>query len=181
MLPESAGTTAQLALQVTYSTQVLGPIKEDLNILLKFENNRWGIVWSPALIFEQLANGNTLQLEVETPSRANIYDRTGLALVTADAQTYEITIVPGQINTNFEEQMLDLLSRVLRMSPADIKKNYDGMPADNVIALGDADAETIQANWNALNSYTPPLGFTKKTGRRYFDCWRRTFWGTPAK
>lgn len=168
MLSENVGTTAQLAFQVTYNTQVLGPIQEDLNMLLKFENERWGVVWSPALIFEQLANGNTLQLEVVTPSRANIYDRNSLPLVTADAQTYTITIVPGQINTNFEGQMLDLLSQVMRMAPADIKKNYDGMSADRTYQLGDADVETIQANWNALNSY-PGLGFIEKTGRRYFD------------
>jgi penicillin-binding protein 2 len=80
-----------------------------------------------------------------------------------------ITIVPGQINTNFEDQMLDLLSRVMRMPPEEIKKNYDGQQADRSIALGDADAETIQANWSALNSYTPALGFIEKTGRRYFN------------
>lgn len=169
MLPENTGTTAQLAFQVIYHTQVLGPIEQNMNMMVKFDNNRWGIVWSPALIFEQLANENTLQLKVETPSRANIYDRNSLPLVTADAQTYKITIVPSQISTNYEAQMLDLLSRVLRMSPEDIKKQYDGMPADGTYALGDADAEIIQANWSALNSYTPALGFIEKTGRRYFD------------
>lgn len=169
MLPETQGTTAQLAFQVTYNTQVLGPIEQNMNMMLKFDSDRWGIVWSPALIFEQLANENTLQLKTEAPSRANIYDRNGLPLVTDAAQMYGITIVPGQINTNFEDQMLNLLSEVLRMSPAEIKKNYDGQQADRTIALGDADAEIIQSHWSALNSYTPALGFIEKTGRRYFD------------
>jgi penicillin-binding protein 2 len=170
VLSESTGTSAFFAFKVTYNTQVLGTITIDnQKMSLVFTDNRWGVVWSPALIFPELANGNTLQLEVETPSRANIYDRTGLPLVTADAQTYTITIVPGRINTNYEGQMLDLLSQVLRMPPADIKQNYDGMPADQAVALGDADAETIQANWSALNSYSSALGFIKKTGRRYFD------------
>lgn len=169
VLPETQGTGAQLAFQVTYHTQVLGPIEQNMNMMLKFDSDRWGIVWSPALIFEQLANENTLQLKVESPSRANIYDRNGLPLVTADAQAYTITIVPSQINTNFEDQMLNLLSEVTRMAPAEIRKNYDGMPADHTYRLGDADAETIQAHWSALNSYTPALGFVEKTGRRYFD------------
>ncbi|MBN1310621.1 MAG: hypothetical protein JXB30_04310 [Anaerolineae bacterium] len=167
---ESTGTSAFFAFEVTYNTQVLGPIElKDQRMSLVFADGRWGVVWSPSLIFPELASSNTLQLEVETPERANIYDRNGLPLVTADAQTYTITIVPGQINENFEGQMLDLLSQVLRMTPADIKKNYDGMPADRTVALGDADAETIQANWSALNSYNAALGFVEKTGRRYFD------------
>ncbi|MBN1426929.1 MAG: hypothetical protein JXB07_01005 [Anaerolineae bacterium] len=169
VLSESTGTSAFFAFEVTFNTQVLGPIElKDQRMPLVFADGRWGVVWSPGLIFPELASGNTLQLESTTPSRANIYDRNGLALVTDDAQTYTITIVPGQINTNFEDQMLNLLSEVLHMTPADIKKNYDGAPADRSIALGDADAETIQNNWNALNSYVA-LGFVEKTGRRYFD------------
>lgn len=167
-LSESTGTTAQFAFRVTYNTQVLGPIQQDLTMQLVFADGRWGIAWTPGLIFPQLAGGNILQLEIETPSRANIYDRNGLWLVSGNASTVTVSVVPGEVSPEYEEQMLDLLSSVLRMTPDEIRQQYAGAPADWVVALGDADAETVQANWPALSSY-PPLRFSEKSGRRYFN------------
>ncbi len=162
------GDTAQLAFRVVYNTLVLGPIVEELTMPLVYDGVKWGIVWRPSLIFEELAGGNTLQLEVETPSRANIYDRNGEWLVSANASTVTITAIPGKVGEAYEDQMLDLLSSVLRMSPTEIKQQYSGQPDDWVVALGDADAETVQANWDALSSYSA-LGFIEKSGRRYYN------------
>ncbi len=166
--PDITSQTAGAAFRVTYNTQVLGSIKKDLVMRLKLSDNRWGIVWSPGLIFPEMANGNTLRMEVQSPARANIYDRNGLALVTANASAVTISVVPGEINPGVEDDMLRLLSRVLRMTPDQIKTNYAGLPPDWNVALGDADAETVQANYNRLKSY-PGLRFKDKSGRRYFN------------
>ncbi len=167
-LPDTTGTTAQIAFHATYNTQVLGPIEQDLTMNLVLANDRWGIVWTPALIFPQLAGGNTIQLEVEIPARANIYDRNGLWLVSANASAVTISVVPGEVSPDWEDDMLNLLSEVLRTPPDQIRQNYQGYPDDWVQAVGDADSETVQAYWNALSSY-PALRFTDKTGRRYFN------------
>src|SRR5574341_327549 len=161
-------TTAQLAFRVTYTSAVLGDIVEDMTMNLIFAEGRWGIVWSPALIFPEMAGGNTLQLQVESPARANIYDRNGEWLVSADATTFTIQILAGGTSDEYEGQMLELLSSVLRMPPDQIRQNYEGLPDDWWVALGDVDAETLQANWSALSSY-PALRWEEKTGRRYFD------------
>lgn len=167
---QSTGTTAQLAFRVTYTTAVLGDIEEEMTMNLVFDEgeNRWAIAWTPALIFPELVAGNTLQLEIETPARANIYDRNGLWMVSADASTYTIQVVPGEISTEYEGKMLELLSQILRTPPEIIKQNYAGAPEEWYVALGDADAETIQENWNALNSY-PGIYWEEKSGRRYFN------------
>jgi penicillin-binding protein 2 len=168
-LSESAGTSAFFGFEVTYNTQVLGPIKlENQKMPLVLASGRWGIVWSPTLIFPDLVGGNTLKLDAEQPSRANIYDRNDLPFVTEDAKTYSINIVPGEVSASSEGQMLDVLSKVLRMTPAEIRNNYAGMPAGQAVALGDADAEMLDPYWRTLNRYSA-LGFVEKTERRYFD------------
>lgn len=168
VLTAPTGNTAQAAFKVAYNTRALGTIERELTMQLISTGDRWGIVWTPALIFAELAGGNTLQLEVENPARANIYDRNGLWLVSANASTVTLTIIPGEVGESYEEDMLTLLSQVLRMPPDQIRQQYAGAPADWVIPLGDVDAEVVQANWNALRSY-PPLGTIEKTGRRYFN------------
>jgi penicillin-binding protein 2 len=168
VLPESTGTTAQFSFHVVYDTTVLGPIERDLTMQMVLIDNSWRIAWSPSLIFPELAGGNTLQLQVQSPSRANIYDRNGLSFVTANADTVTIVAVPGQISAANEGQMLSLLSRVLRLPQEVIKSNYAGFPADWKVALGDADKDTVQANAAQLQSY-PALSFPEKTGRRYFN------------
>jgi penicillin-binding protein 2 len=161
------GTTAQVAFHVVYHTQVLGDIEQDLEMQLVF-GDRWGIAWTPALIFPELAGGNILQLEVETPARANIYDRNGLWMVSANASALTLQIVPGEISTAFEDQMLEFLSELLRMSVADIRQNYEGLPDDWLISLGDVDLETFNEVRNIYFSY-PGLYVSEKTGRRYFN------------
>jgi penicillin-binding protein 2 len=165
---QSTGTTAQLVFHVKYTTHALGEIEQETTMNLVFDDERWGVAWTPALIFPELAGGNTLQLEVETPARANIYDRNGQWLVAANAEAFTVQIVPGEISSDYEGRMLNLLSQVLRIPPDEIRQNYAGLPEDQYWALGDADAETIQANWSALSSY-PGLYFAEKTGRRYFN------------
>lgn len=171
VLTAQSGTTAQAAYRVTYQSTILGAIERELTMQLVYSEDvaRWGIVWTPGLIFPEMAGGNTLALEIENPSRANIYDRNGLWMVSANAAAVKISIVPGEVGEGYEEDMLDLLSQILRMTPEEIKQQYASAPADWTVALGVADAEIVQANWNALNSYSPPLSFEDQTSRRYYN------------
>jgi len=168
VLSEITGTSAQFSFHVRYDTLVLGPVERDLKMYLVNKDGHWGIVWDPGLILPELTGGYTLQLAVQSPSRANIYDRNGLVFVASDAPTVTIEAVPGEISATNEGQMLDLLSRVLRIAPDKIKSNYSGAPADQKVALGDADAEIVQANQDQLSSY-PGLYFVNKTSRRYYN------------
>ena len=171
VLTAQSGTTAQAAYRVTYDSTILGSIERDLTMQLVYSEDtaRWGIVWTPGLIFPELAGGNTLAMEIENPSRANIYDRSGLWMVSANAAAVKISIVPGEVGEGFEDDMLTLLSQILRMPADEIKQQYASAPPDWTVALGVADAEIVQANWNALNSYSPPLTFEDQTSRRYYN------------
>lgn len=170
-LPDTTRTTAQIAFRVNYETQVLGSIQQDqtMNLVFSESTRRWGIVWTPALIFPELAGGNSLVLEVETPARANIYDRDGQWLVYGNASAVTITVIPGLVSAEWEGDMLTLLSHVLRVPGEQIRQQYAGAPADWVIPIGDTDVEIVQEFYYELNSYRPALDFQEKTGRRYFN------------
>ncbi len=168
VLEAPSGNSAQAAFRAVYSTRAVGDIEEELTMQLINTGERWGIAWSPALIFPEMAGGNTLQLEIENAPRANIYDRNGLWLVSSAATTYTLNIVPGQVGDGFEQDMLSLLSDILRMPPGQVRQQYAGAPADWQVALGDVDAEILQQYLQALESY-PPISWTEKSGRRYFN------------
>lgn len=164
------GTGAQVRFHVDYHTVSVGTISRDMDMMLVYGGGRWGIAWSPALIFEEMANGNTLSEEGEAPARANIYDRNGQWMVSADATILTISAVPGELPEDEEDiqEMLDLLSRVMRVSPEIIRQNFEGMPDDWYVALGDADNEIVQENWAELNRYSG-LYYQEKSGRRYYN------------
>jgi penicillin-binding protein 2 len=162
------GNSAQITFVVTYNTHVLGSIERELTMHLTYDGARWGVVWSPALIFEGLCNTCVLSLEAETPARANIYDRDGQWLVAEDTAAVTIAIVPEEINENFEQQMLEQLSLILRQSVNLLKQQYEGFPPDWEIALGDTDLDTYNENRGVIGSYTA-LRVYEKTGRRYYN------------
>src|SRR5690606_36094054 len=93
VLEAPSGNSAQAAFRAVYSTRAVGDIEEELTMQLINTGERWGIAWSPALLFPEMAWGNTLQLEIENAPRANIYDRNGLWLVSSAATTYTLNIV----------------------------------------------------------------------------------------
>jgi penicillin-binding protein 2 len=162
------GTSGQVLFKVTYQTQVCGDITQDITMNLIHDGQRWGIVWSPVLIFPALANNNDLVMRGEVPSRANIYDRNGKGLVISDASAVTISVVPGELSEGLEDQMVELLAEILRLSPDQVRQQYQGQPDDWLVAIGDTDAEIVQQYYDELNSY-PGLYLNEKTGRRYFN------------
>jgi penicillin-binding protein 2 len=162
------GDSAQVTFRVTYDTRMLGAIDHDLTMNLVFDGQRWGVVWSPTLIFEGLCNTCVLTLDAQTPARANIYDREGQWLAQEDAAAVTVAVVPELIGPDHESLMLEQLSVILRQSVTELFEKYDGRPSDWEIALGDTDFESYNANLGVFNSY-PALRVYEKTGRRYHN------------
>ncbi len=165
---ETTSNAAQFDIAVTYNTVLLGNIEQELTMLLVRNGESWGVAWSPALILPELAGGNTLQLSVERPSRANIYDRSGDWMVSANASVLTLTVVPGEVSTTNEEDMLDMLAEMTRIPREVIRSQYAGQPDDWVVAIGDVDLETFNQYRNLYYSY-PGLDAFEKTGRRYYN------------
>jgi penicillin-binding protein 2 len=168
---ESTPTTARVAYHATYYTASLGAIEQDLQMTLILEGDAWRILWSPQMIFPELVRGNTLDLLIESPDRASIYDRNGSWLVQTDSPTYTLSVIPSLIGEEEDEaRMLNLLSRILRIPEYLIQLNYLGYGEGyaQAVAVGDADAEVVDDLFAELYSYDAIVITDEKLNRRNY-------------
>lgn len=168
---ESTPQTSLIPYHVTYFTASLGAIEQDLQMSLVKEGEEWRVLWSPQMIFPELVRGNSLDLTLQSPTRANIYDRNGNWLVQSDSETYTISVIPSLVgDENDEARMLDLLSEVLRMSPAAIQLQYSGYPEgySQAVAVGDADAEVVDDVYPQVYRYEAVQVSNAKLNRRNY-------------
>lgn len=137
---------SQVRLQTTLHSLAAGDINRDLQMDLTMVDDVWTIAWSDGLILPELETGRSLFLDVVTPTRANIYDRNGLALA-ANSEAVALWIVPNQIGD--EDAELDMLSTLRRLmdypSNNSIRFLYDQIRStDFRVNLGEVPLEAFQ-------------------------------------
>lgn len=141
---------AEVQYRVTFHTALVGDVTRDMTMQLRFDNRRWVVAWDDGLILPELKGGNTLVMHYAIPSRANIYDRNGLAFA-AQTDAVAIGVVPGEIGD--EGAMLRELSGLLGLPPEVIQAKYRDQQPDWYIPLGEASAEEIRARYDVLLGY----------------------------
>src|SRR5690606_38638010 len=76
------GTTAIIRYDVTFQSEMLGPIADPNRIMRLIETpDGWRVAWSFMDILSELTEGARLELQRVLPPRGNIYDRDGDVLV----------------------------------------------------------------------------------------------------
>jgi penicillin-binding protein 2 len=161
---------SQVRLQTALHSLAAGDINRDLQMDLTLVDDAWTVAWSDGLILPELENGRNLFLDVVTPTRANIYDRNGLALA-ADSTAVALWIVPNQIGD--EDAELDMLSTIRRLmgypSNDSIQFRYDHIRnTDFRINLGEVPLEAFQQVQGILSGVGGVQWGTYDT-RLYFD------------
>lgn len=145
------GSTATAAFHVRYDTALLGSIEQDNVFSLVREQGKWGIIWSPRLIFKQLEGNNHLKLYVTRSTRGNVYDRNG-APIAIGVKAIVVNLWPAEMRRNgTEQQVLAALEPVLGLSQADIQKRYGGQDAEWKIPIQTITQELAQENADALS------------------------------
>jgi len=137
---------SQVRLQTALHSLVAGDINRDLKMELTLVDEAWRVAWSDGLILPELENGRNLFLDVVTPTRANIYDRNGLALA-ANSGAVALWIVPNQIgDEDAELEMLSTLRRLMDYPSNDsIQILYDQIrDTDFRVNLGEVPLEAFQ-------------------------------------
>ena len=145
---------SQVRLQTALHSLAAGDIHRDLQMALTLVDDAWTVAWSDGLILPELESGRNLFLDVVTPTRANIYDRNGLALA-ADSEAVALWIVPNQIGD--EDAELDMLSTLRRLmdypSNDSIQFLYDQIRGtDFRVNLGEVPLEAFQQVQGTLAS-----------------------------
>jgi cell division protein FtsI/penicillin-binding protein 2 len=119
--------SAQVNYRVVLHSILVGDIQRDTVMNLSLENGHWRIQWDDALILPELSGGNHLSMDYKIPSRANIYDRNGHALV-AQQDAVAIGFNTGEINQNQQDELLTLITR---MTNGRIRPETLGPQVDN--------------------------------------------------
>ena len=138
---------AQIRFRSELHSSAAGDIDRDLLMDLTLRDGDWTVAWRDGLILPELEEGQGLYLDVITPTRANIYDRNGLA-VAAQTEAVALWLVPNQIgDEDAEATMLSTLRRLLDFpSDESIQALYEPIrDTDFRVNLGEVPLDSFQA------------------------------------
>ncbi len=142
---------AQVAYRIVLTSTVVGDVTRDTTVDLTLVDGQWRVAWTETAILPELAGGNRISLAYITPTRANVYDRDGLAFA-AQTDAVGFYLVPNQIvSPEAETNMLSALSNLMDMRPESIQALYEPFRfTDYFTSLGEASLEEFQRYQNTL-------------------------------
>ncbi len=158
------GDRAEAQAHLTYATRLVGTLEIDVKFPLQHSDERWGVVFVPAMIWPELVDGNQLYMVPFVPDRGILYDRNGVPMVTT-TDAVAIGVVPNEISTE-DDSVAKSLSRLLGTSAADIRALYENAIQDQYVPLGEVSAEELSKM--SFVQGLPGLRATPFTARYYF-------------
>lgn len=111
-----ASITSSVDFQMTYET-ALGDMTNDYTVNAIYENGRWGIQWTPALIFPTMEWGDKLLVGVNYPKRGEIFDAQGELLV-KNLSPVTVFCVPGQIPKEEKDAVMQQILAIPVLKPS---------------------------------------------------------------
>jgi penicillin-binding protein 2 len=143
------GTHADITFATTFRTLYLGEFEVQSLMPLTFESGKWGVDWTPALIFPLMSDQTFVRHTTRSPPRGNIYDRNGLGLA-VQGERVEVGVVPAEIED--QQGMLIQLSAILGKSRADLRALYTDARPDWYVPLGTMSVEEGEKHLGTLDS-----------------------------
>ena len=156
---------AQVAYKVTYDTVLVGELTRDTVMNLTLQDGSWKVAWDETLILPELGNDNQLRMEITTPTRGNIYDKTGDVLV-SETEAVAIGIIPERLASGTKKSVNNTLGKVLDRSGDAISKMYENAGTNWYVGIGDSAMEDMQGQYNNLQNMGVQLA--PYTGRYYW-------------
>ncbi len=136
---------SQASFSLTYQTVLFDQFTRSYVCNLVLENGNWRIQWDDGLILPELIGGKGLKTYYNPPTRGNIYDRNGKAIVFwGDA--YALGLVAGGATVELEDALfrkVSLLTGVLRLTFEDAYYNYN---AGDYVPVGEALAGEVESS-----------------------------------
>jgi penicillin-binding protein len=121
-----ASVTSSVDFTMTYVTE-LGDMTNEYTINAVYEGGRWGIQWTPALIFPTMEWGDKLLVGINYPKRGEIFDCNGELLV-KNLSPVTIFCVPNQIPKEEKDEVIRQLLAIPVLKPG-------GTPADEFAGI----------------------------------------------
>ena len=147
--------SGQVGYRVILHSTLVGDIERDTSMNLTRENGEWHVQWDDTLVLPELSGDNYLAMERYIPSRGNIYDRNGKALV-GQAEVTAIGIIPGQIDPAQADAVYGAIQRLLGLKPEDVQARFANYPpgSDWYLPLGEAPSSEVGKYYSILSSLT---------------------------
>lgn len=118
--------SAQVNYRVVLHSVLVGDIQRDTVMNLTLEKGQWRVQWDDALILPELSGGNHLSMDYKIPSRANIYDRNGHALV-AQQDAVAIGLDTSKVDQDRQNELVSMITRLTngRIRPETLNPEID--------------------------------------------------------
>lgn len=111
-----ASVTSSVDFQMTFDTS-LGEMVNEYTVNAQYEGGRWGILWTPALIFPAMEWGDKLLVGVNYPKRGEIFDAEGELLV-KNLSPVTVFCVPNQIPEDEKESVMQQILAIPILKPS---------------------------------------------------------------
>jgi penicillin-binding protein 2 len=161
-------TRAQVSYRVHLHSVLVGDIQRDTLVNLALEDGEWLVQWEEGVVLPELAGGNYFSMDVRVPSRGNIYDRDGHALV-AQADAVALGLDTGQVDLDQQESLLNELWRLTGIRPETIRPTLENYRQFGwYMPIGEVPADVVAARDSILASYSG-LVMQSFRSRYYFD------------
>ncbi len=154
---------AEVSFKATFKSVFFGDFEVQNQMPLIFEEGRWGVGWSRALILPQLSEETLVWMTTWAPSRGNIYDLNGRGLA-VQGELVEVGVVPGEIE--HEWVLLTQLSHLLGIPAADIQEMYANAEPDWYVPVGQISPRVAEAYYSELST-TPGVQLREAWTRSY--------------
>lgn len=162
---------AQVRYRVTLHSLLVGSVTRETVMNLRPEQGEWRIEWDDTLVLPELQGGNYLVMDRGgyVPSRANIYDRNGAALV-AQADATAVGLYPDQVTSEKKDELFEALSKLTGVRVDTIQTMYENAPAGAgwYIPLGEVSADRLAGDLAKLTEL-PGIMLRPYKSRYYFD------------
>ena len=120
-----------------------------MNLVL--EGGSWKVQWNEGLIMPELEGGNQLSLDVQWPSRGNIYDRKGEVLAT-NADAYALGVVPGQVDDGMMGEVVAQLSLLTGRTAQSINADIQAAQVDWYVPMGEVNRSIVDNRFEYLST-----------------------------
>jgi penicillin-binding protein 2 len=164
--------SAQVGYKVTFRSILVGDFQSTTLMNLSRENGQWQVQWDAALILAELGGssgeGNYLRMEYDIPSRANIYDSQGSALV-AQADAVAIGLDTGALDVEQENALLSTIFQLTGIRPDALRPLIEAyQPFGWYLPVADISASVYAERGQGLGNYAGVL-LTPFRTRYYSD------------
>jgi penicillin-binding protein 2 len=148
-------------------TILVGTITRETVMEMSLEDGLWRIRWDRSLILPELRGDNTLAMTYAIPSRGNIYDREGKALVAGETNAVSIGLIAGETDPEQEADLFYTLWLLTGLEPSEIGAVLAAAPAGGYVPLAEAPAASVEAQFDLLESFDG-LAMSPYISRYYF-------------